>query len=742
MNSRETRSKEPAFNLALAVATFSFLSNALVLVITGAPGPIMGQDEVGTFSRGAELLQMPFGYPSKYYPGTSLFTWPSVLTLTATGSLSASWMVLNLTNSTMLAVGIYVIYRARARSKSYCYDPQANTRICRIPRTLFLKLILLLSPLILTSSTAFPSSYLFLIVCLIWSLLYHPTVRAGFSIALFLLGIVGGLSHPTFLFFSAALALTPILKSVLHRSLFFNWAMLLPSIGIFIGYKLVPHFQGLLERNESPFSASKSSYSEPNSELLVRLLSAPFSLKYMVVILTTSIAYDLLTAGHLSRLFVVVSRRLLFEDRSMRKDFMKINSTFSEMLLSSVLCLLAITTMFSEGSRQRGDDWVYLRYSIPFVLPTLALLLRDTSRLSVLENGRKWRLIIVSVVLCSAGLADGLIPGPQSDWVWANNPSYFLPTFGQFRISLVLGGMAFFWIVFWGRKKLENGGIIVLLVASFVGASYYRSMEHLGHNRESNLIKMASALSDDEGCLVLDPNVEGSALDGMGRYGLDVFRLERPLFLAIDSFGKSEISNASTVGCDDFILSYDMETPGVLIAREAFGGMGLFSKEVMSSSQISSIATTLKMHSGEQIISSSMNERCLRLGCFESVNAAMLGGVSTSRGHEFSQNDPIHGPYASLQPGKYRLTARVTSLSDTTPSPIVYISFTSSSESSVIPIGNVVRDGTKSFFVEEEIEISKPVQMFEVVFSSSLDDGNSILEFVNLKEIDEIALRS
>lgn len=749
---KRTQRNFSAFLVGIKISGLSFFFNSLAVILSESAGPLMGQDEIGYLARAAQLTGDPIGFPSKYYPGASLYLAPVLLAIKFGFSMLFSWLIMIAINSVLIGLGVTFI----------CQTPHRKTEEENVDPSTFslFSLCLGVSPLIFTASYALVTPFLFCLASYSVSRFILSSKRWNLATLIthtLIVGMLGGLTHPTFIFFTLAQLIWGCAHSLITKECTRLIAIGLVAVSSIFGYWCSSLVIGHLEKYEVTAEATKlsASYGGSASQLLLRLLEAPFSPKFYVVAVTTFLAYDMIMEGRLwrrlshflSALFSTMRQsycqwRHPLSDKSERVNYFErlkfwpldARSLEVSLLGVAVIIFFIVGGIFGTGSRQRGDDFVYLRYTVPYLLPALLLFLRKRWVVDYKKNGWSW--VVLSFIggpFAFSLLADFSTPGPQSDWVSPNNPMYVLPIFRESRVSttLLLTGVVF--LFFWRSRRCARIGAVILIISASFGTFSFRSAQATGHNRDSELLGVLSNIAEEDECLRLEPVLAIEAVDNLGKYGLDVFRQERPYFLVFDG---NSIGLRSQVGgeCTDYLLSFDMGAEGQLVARELFGGLGLFLGDTGSSHLDPSDFDFADRYRSLQVLERSIDEQCLRAGCFSYVGLPPNGGEKSGEVVFIRPKSPVHGPYANLLPGSYTLTSRVNEVTEDSSNHIKSkVTFSSKGKKHELLPAMSYDEVTRTMTFELSFTIDDPAQMFEVVFESMSEDARYVFGSVELR---------
>lgn len=727
--------KSGRFHTFCVIAIATFALNIFLVSISRSFGPMYGQDEVGALSRGFHILGSAVGYPSKYYPGAGIIYFPAAIVFSLSHSVVKLWITIIAINSMLIGLVGHLI--------------DATTRFLEIEIKLgtvknkSFVIWLFLLPLVFSANTTFITPIITLNVFAIIALLImlvksnrELRERRYNILALVLLGFFGGFLHPTFTLFSPLLVLIGLLNLIFYRRhvLIFLWVFFAILLGQVVvnsgGRKLFNSVEKLY--SASDFEVGYGSFS------LSSFAHAPTSAAFYLMMAATYVSLEIAFFGRLSKgvkSVLVEERRLILGAHHGGPSGIR-TRRFSYGDVVSILVVFGIVVTVSAlryGTlRQRADDWVYLRYVYPFVLaPAIWLVLRPSQLQPPEARRSRWAgFLLVGVALIGLAIAiDYHVPGVQDEWAWINNPTFL----GQYlfagsRVAVAtLGG---FLIVLLYRTKMFKFTLLLTILVTSLGILDVRGVNARGHNQPSSLVDIIEKELPSDLCVGLDAKVPSSELDGRFRKGLDVYRKERLSFLFFDFRRDVVMGMRSQMNCDDVILSYDMTTDGVLIAREMFGGLGLF----LAPQVYQQNALDLVSYSGGttrlETLNEDIDEDALRRGGFSIRQAESIS--KSSDGIQISDQKPMFGPYTNVKSGKYRVVISIIHPAKIKPSKAsILIRYSVDSQLIERDITLDLSWNKSEALGTAEFEIDYDVQLFEIVIGDLLPDVRDDFKLVS-----------
>ena len=743
-----------------------FLLNLMVVTLSQNASIVAGQDELGYVAKANALLGNPIGFPSKYASGTALFLVVPVIVAEATGSQYLGWMLLIAVNSVALTwatASCVQIYRSIHILK--IQNPQHEVELNTQPSVYLWVAILAYPPVLLAASTTLATVPLTLAATsFVGSLLLslHTKSWTPFVLAAFW-GFLAGLIHPTavLLFPVTLMLITPLFLHANNRG---RRQIAVPAIlGIFpiLGFltdraALSPYLNRRSEGVAGVLSASYGDTTGRVNNYISKILSAPISLNFYLMLASTLLVYwsfagftalklgqnnhgkstnNNLSEGNCIGDEVDDNHLKFCNDLDHRSRGLR---GYAELALARYLQYVWIT-LVGVGivslviiryttERRRMDDWFYLRYHDPFVFFPLLLAISgvfvDTARWS--KN--KVLFLMAAVVLVPIAI-DLRLPGPQDDLFFYNNAGFWVAAIRPWSIGIALTVFLLVALTLSLSSKTRRLFPATILILALLATLNYRSVEGAGHSRETNLVPLAAELASGR-CIGLDLNVPVMAQDGLGRRGLDIFRVERTSFLALDLLSEARRIGV-TDGCDSVVLSYDMDRPGKLVARDLFGGMGLFVSEPLVGLPARDWARLNGGASSTIVISEHLSESCLRKGCFR-VNGSALASSGAEPGL-LMPGTISHGPYSSLAAGKWFLTISLLAEGDFQV-PSTYLTGANSGSRFLEQVSLDWQFEGDRWTGQGQFTIHTPLSLFEVVIETTSDKGQAVIETVEVQE--------
>lgn len=743
------------------IFVLSSVLNVAIVVASRSPSVVAGQDEVGYLAKAYALIGYPLGFASKYSSGSAFVFAPVAFVTEISDSQVAGWITLILINSVLLATSF--IFARRASNLIFKIGRIGNhspTNSANNSDISWLA-VLLYAPILLTAQTTLATIPLTLVAtiyiyCVLRGL--HDDSKITLTSTLFA-GVVAGVIHPTAVLLGAIAFIISI--PVITRTAS-NWTQTYaflalrissPIVGFLIDRLwLLPVLNTKTGGTKEDLALS-SSYGDGSDILwayLEKIMKAPFTLEFYLMFATTALVYWCLTgyvplrnAGKSSvievprRSFVskirdvqrVQKRAISGVKETKRRDaiaakvLMNYHTYFN--LVSLMVAIGSFTLIRYTTERGRIDDWFYLRYTDPYlfipILTCISIALGERSKFSLRAICALGALGVAIPVI-----ADYRTPGIQDDFFYYNNTAFWPHGLGAadlwqgLPIFLVSGLVA---AIFKSGRPFFLVGLLLLSVVSAVS---YRLEQSSGHSRRSNLTDAAVSLMDG-GCLAHDPNVPVDSQDLMGRYGLDIYRLERPSYLVFDT-----PNVASRVGvsaeCDDFVLSYDMATEGLLLARDTFGGQGLFVTNTKMEIQHDFLFAFKGGPGRTQTIEEHISERCLRRGCF-SLRGSETYSTSGTPGI-LNERSFVHGPYSNVAPGNWEI-----SMSANVPDPtslVVRLSWVVQGQREGRDLDMIWSLDEGKWLGRSTFVLESPVTLFEVVAFAGATSSHGFLDSISL----------
>lgn len=728
--------------LASSVLTIVILSTSRSFSV------VAGQDEVGYLAKAYALIGHPIGFASKYSSGNAFIFAPVALITEAFGSQIAGWITLAVLNSALLAASFIFARRATRllRRISQIGKPPTKIRVSDFEPTWCA--VLLYPPILFTAQTTLATIPLTLAVTMhIYYVLKFLAQEGKATLTrVVCVGLIAGLIHPTAVLLGAVSLLLsiPVLAARHLRPSYSFTALVLTVTSPVIGFVvdrvwLLPSLNTKTggEDTDLAFSSSYGNGAEILGTYFERIAKAPFSIAFYLMMATTIFTYWCLTGYQYlpqARKHSVPTRwRVIWTSLkgalrsfSSQKHRQGWRSKFRNLMEYKVLpnfhiyfnfvvvlaAIMPFVAIRYTTERRRIDDWFYLRYSDPFIfIPLLILISLALKERAKVSRRSVW--MFVTVMVAVSVIVDLRLPGPQDDFFYYTNAAFWPFNFGLVNLWQGLSVFLLSGLVALILKVPRSIFLVIVLLLSIGSSVKYRSEQASGHSRRSNLTDIVETLVND-GCVAHDPNVPPESRDLMDRRGLDMFRLERPSYLVLDT-PKVRRRVGVTGACNDLVLSYDMATEGLLLARDAFGGQGLFATNVAIDFESEILRRFAGGPGRAQTLGEHTSDECLRRGCFSLLGAQMFS--TSSDPGSLDETNFVHGPYANVDTGEW-----IISISVDVPEPSGLIvstnwAFQGQRDTRELDLNWSLVDGV--WLGESALRIDRPVTLFEVVIFSA-----------------------